>query len=63
MPRRGSEVTPPLHLALTARYDRVPMDWDDMFEVFFGTLLAGLVLMLLVPRLAKAGRREGWFFR
>lgn len=39
------------------------MDMDDVLEVFVGTLLAGLVLMIVGPRLAKAGRREGWFFR
>ncbi len=36
------------------------MDWDDVLEVFVGTLLAGLVLSLLAPRVMRR-RDRGWF--
>lgn len=35
------------------------MDWDDVLEVFVGTLLAGLLLIVLAPRIR--GRSKGWF--
>jgi hypothetical protein len=40
------------------------MDWDDIGESFLGTLLAGIVLVLVViplaGRLAGRDRGRGW---
>jgi|GEM_PF-4950117 len=35
-------------------------DLDDVLEVFVGTLLAGLVLILVAPRLKRGQRKQGW---
>lgn len=34
------------------------MEWDDVAEVFLGTLLAGIVLLFVVVPLARRKRRR-----
>ncbi len=36
------------------------MEWDDVAEVFIGTLLAGIVLLYVVMPLARRTRRRRW---